>query len=301
MDRTGDVFILSRRSWQNEMIKHVLALRQEEVRWALRRSSGHEDHDEEAEEAVILDKNSRSRIEKTLFDEYLKEADTKVLSRDVKRRAEELYLERKRLGQRASVRDLYDRSMKSYWRNCQFYRYGGEIWLSTLIATGRVHRISVDIVNEIFAERIRSQAGREPVDDQRKVPPSTVARASPRGQVKGAQHQKTLANQLRDAARHADKRRKWHWDEWWRQHNKKGFISTRRHWQYHDDQAKLDQEADRLWAEAMSESFKAGVSFKGRDGNLVHPRPPQLGTLEHSLQILRERIQLGEVKWPPRP
>ena len=138
MDRKGDVFIVSRRMWQNEMIKHVLALRQEEVRWALRRSSGHEDHDEEAEEAVILDKNSRSRIEKTLFDEYLKEADTKVLSRDVKRRAEELYLERKRLGQRASVCDLYDRSMKSYWRNCQFYRYGGEIWLSTLIATGRV-------------------------------------------------------------------------------------------------------------------------------------------------------------------
>ena len=236
MDRKGDVFIVSRRMWQNEMIKHVLALRQEEVRWALRRSSGHEDHDEEAEEAVILDKNSRSRIEKTLFDEYLKEADTKVLSRDVKRRAEELYLERKRLGQRASVCDLYDRSMKSYWRNCQFYRYGGEIWLSTLIATGRVHRISVDIVNEIFAERIRNQAGREP---QRKAPPSTVARASPRGQVKGVQHQKAYAHQLREAARHADKKRKWHEEEWWRQHNQ-GSISAHRHWQYRDEGAKLE-------------------------------------------------------------
>ena len=47
----------------------------------------------------------------------------------------------------------------------QFNRYGGEVWLSTLIATGRVHTVSVQIVNEIVAERIREDAEREPTSD----------------------------------------------------------------------------------------------------------------------------------------
>ena len=41
-----------------------------------------------------------------------------------------------------------------------FNRYGGEIWLLTLIGTGRVHAVSVKTVNDIFAERIREDAKR---------------------------------------------------------------------------------------------------------------------------------------------
>ena len=300
MDRKGDLFVVGTRDSQMADIAHVLDLRRSEVHYAMGRASASSQGQPVDEEAVILDRDARQRVEKILYDEYLQEATTQDLTEWVWARAKQSAAERREQNERVSENDIYWRSMRSYWKTTVFNRYGGEVWLSTLIATGRVHRISVDIVNEIFAERIRSQAGREPVDDQRKAPPSTVARASPRGQVIGVQHQKAYAHQLREEARHADKKRKWHEQGWWR-HYKRGSISAHRHLQYRDDQAKLDQEADRLWAEAMSESWKAGVSFKGRDGNLVHPRPPQLGTLEHSLQILRERIQLGEVKWPPRP
>ena len=49
--------------------------------------------------------------------------------------------QRQAAGQCANAKDLY-----------------GEVWLFTLIATGRVHAESVRIVNEIYEERIREQA-----------------------------------------------------------------------------------------------------------------------------------------------
>ena len=49
--------------------------------------------------------------------------------------------ERRAEGQRSSTGEMYQRSMRSYWKTTVFNRYGGEIWLFTLIATGRVHPI----------------------------------------------------------------------------------------------------------------------------------------------------------------
>ena len=112
MDRTADVFIVSRQSWQTASILHVLSLRQAEVRKRPAPSQGQD------EEAVILDKGACSRVEKILYQEYLQE------------RAE---------GQRSSTKEMYERSMRSYWKSTVFNRYGGEIWFLTLIATGRVH------------------------------------------------------------------------------------------------------------------------------------------------------------------
>ena len=88
--------------------------------------------------------------------------------------------------------------MKIYWKTTVFNRNGGEIWLLTLIATGRVHRISVGIVNDIFAQRIRDEAGREPVSDSAKAAPLTRARASSQGPVIGVAHQKKFAGRLRE-------------------------------------------------------------------------------------------------------
>ena len=73
-----------------------------------------------------------------------------------------------------------------------------------------MHPVSVQIVNDVFAERIREDAEREPTDDRRRAQPPSDARASSRGQVKGVQRQKILSNKLRDQARLADKKCTWH-------------------------------------------------------------------------------------------
>ena len=84
MDRKGDVFIMSRASWQTASILHVLSLRQAEVRKRLAPSQGQD------EEAVILDKGARSRVEKILYQEYLQEPETQTLSPEVWQRAPRL-------------------------------------------------------------------------------------------------------------------------------------------------------------------------------------------------------------------
>ena len=136
------------------------------------------------------------------------EPDTQEIARGARGRAFQLAKQRKAKGDRANAMDLYHRSMRSYWKTTVFYRYGGEVWLSTLIATGRVHFESVRIVNEIYEERIREQAGREPVSDPAQAVPGR-ALASSQGQsreVVGVQHTKIPSALLRDAARHADKK-----------------------------------------------------------------------------------------------
>ena len=107
--------------------------------------------------------------------------DTETLRDDVWKRAERSAGERRTQRQRSSTKDLYQRSMRSYWKSTVFNRYGGEIWLLTLIGTGRVHAVSVQIVNDIFAERIREEAEREPVSDPRRAQSQSKAHASSQG------------------------------------------------------------------------------------------------------------------------
>ena len=183
MDRTADVFIVRRPAVQHAAILNVLHLRQAAVRQHSPASS-----EGQSEEAVILDREACLRVERTLYQEYLEEPETQALKPQVWQRAlRSADIRRRKMG-RASAKEFYNRSMRSYWRNVVFNCYGGEIWLLTLIATGRVHSISVDIVNDIFAQRIREKAGREPVSDPALLAPSD-APASSRGQeVKGVQH-----------------------------------------------------------------------------------------------------------------
>ena len=172
--------------------------------------------------------------------------DTETLRDDVWKRAERLAGERRTQRQRSSTKDLYQRSMRSYWKSTVFNRYGGEIWLLTLIGTGRVHAVSVQIVNDIFAERIREEAEREPVSDPRRAQSQSKARASSQGQVKGVQHQKILTGQLRDAARHADKKCKWHDEKWWQAHSQRRLSDADADW-WSRTSARLQEEADRRW------------------------------------------------------
>ena len=293
MDRTADVFIVSRTSWQTASILHVLSLRQAEVRRRPAPSQGQD------EEAVILDKGACFRVDKSLYREYLQEPETRTLTTEVWQRALRLANERRAKGQRSSQKELYERSMRSYWKTTVFNRYGGEIWLSTLIATGRVHHVSVQIVNDIFAERIREKAEREPISDPTQAQPQSKAPASSQGQVKGVQHQKILAGELRDKARLADKEWKWHDVSWWKA--SRGRLGDDDVGWWSRKSTLLQETADRCWARAGEESIKAGHPFKDRDGTTFHPGPQRLGTFERSLKILVERIKAGEVTWPPAP
>ena len=293
VNRTADVFVVSRKSWQIDSILHVLSLRQAEVRRRPAPSQGQD------EEAVILDKGACFRVDKSLYQEYLQEPETRTLTTKVWLRAVDLAYERRAQGQRSSNKELFDRSMRSYWKTTVFNRYGGEIWLSTLIATGRVHHVSVEIVNDIFAERIREKAEREPISDPTRAQPQSKAPASSQGQVKGVQHKKILAGELRDKARLADKQWKWHDVSWWQAHSR-GRLGDDVGW-WSRESTLLQETADRCWARAGEESIKAGHPFKDRDGTTVHLGPQRLGTFERSLKILVERIKAGEVTWPPAP
>ena len=147
--------------------------------------------------------------------------------------------QRQAAGQCANAKDLY-----------------GEVWLFTLIATGRVHAESVRIVNEIYEERIREQA----------VPGRALA--SSQGQsreVVGVQHTKIPSALLRDAARHADNKWKWHDESWWDAHAR-GRLSARAEEWYRRKSVRLQEDADQQWAVAKEESDKLGVPYKGRDG-----------------------------------
>ena len=214
--------------------------------------------------------------------------------------------ERRAEGQRSSARELYQRSMRSHWKTTVFNRYGGEIWLLTLIATGRVHASSVKIVNDIYADKIREDAGREPVSDPRLAEPLSTARASSQGQVRGVQHTKCEAGRLREAARHADKLAKWHDELWWKAHRVGHIRSDADAASWSRGSTRKWQEADRLWELADEESIEfanqTGNTYQKRDGSTYYPPgPPRVGTFERSLNTLKAKIEAGEVAWPPAP
>ena len=243
MQRAADVFIVTRRSWQSASIAHVLALRQDAVRKALASSQGRD------AAAVILDRGARFRIEKILCQEWMQEPETQERAQGAWQRALRLAQQRQAAGQRANAKDLY-----------------GEVWLFTLIATGRVHAESVRIVNEIYEERIREQAGREPVSDPAQAVPGR-ALASSQGQsreVVGVQHTKPHSALLRDAARLADKKWKRHDKSWW-DALARGRLSARAEEWYHQTSVRLQEDADQQWVVAKEESDKLGVPYKGRD------------------------------------
>ena len=293
MDRAADVFIVRPYAVQHDSILHVLELRQAAVRQHSPASS-----QGQSEEAVILDREACLRVERILYQEYLQEPETQALKDQVWQRAVRSAAERREETGRASPKEFYERSMRSYWRNVVFNCYGGEIWLLTLIATGRVHPISVDIVNDIFAQRIREKAGREPVSDPALLAPSD-APASSRGQeVKGVQHQKNATGQLRDAARHADKKW-WQCDaDWWKASRERLSRQDADWWRR--TYAQFKQDADQLWAEAKEQSMNAGHPFKDRDGTMVTPGPKLgKGALALSLEALVNLIAKGTVTWPP--
>ena len=304
------MFVVSRRIDQTASIMYVLSLRQAEVRNVPASSQG------QHEEAVILDKGVCFRVERVLYRQYLQESDIQALKAEAWDRAVRLAHEQREMGVRSNNSDLYERSMKSYWKTTVFNRYGGELWLFTLIATGRVHPISIEIVNEIFARRILDQAKREsqptataPVPwwllgISATAQPQPQARGSSRGQVRtvrGVQHQKIPSALLRDKARHADKLWRWNDDHWWKAQSRQpsGRLSDgAREW-WSRESAQLRQEADRLWAEATEESIKVKKPFKGRDGTMVYPEPRHEGTFEQSMKILVRRIEDRVVTWPP--
>ena len=291
MQRTADVYRVSQTSSQDAAILPVLRLRQEAVRDYLEHCPLSQRQDEEA---VILDKNACLHVNNLLREEWMREPGTETVRKEVWERAVLLARERRKQGERASTKDIYRRSMKSYWKTTVFHRYGGEIWLFTLIATGRVHTISVEIVNDIIAAHIRGVAKRSPTSDPRRAQSRTKARASSQGKVKGVQHKKILPSRLRDQARWADKRRWRHDERWWKA--QRHMSKDEEDW-WRRRSASLRQEADDLWATAKEESLKAGHPFQDRDGTTVGP--VRLSTFERSLKILKERIKAGKVTWPP--
>ena len=79
------------------------------------------------------------------------------------------------------------------------------------------------------------------------------------------QHTKIPSALLRDAARHADKKWKWHDESWWDAHAR-GRLSARAEEWYRRKSVRLQEDADQQWAVANEESDKVGVPYKGRDG-----------------------------------
>ena len=295
VQREADVFVVTNLKWQRLSLSRVLYLRSKEVLLCAHATD------------VILDKTAVTRVKKTLYREWHREKSTLPLKVKVWKNAQVMAKERRRQGERASPKDCYDRSMKSYWKTVVFHRYGGEMWLDMLIATGHVNAAVVQIVNEVVANKILLVAKRAPVHDPEQAQPSTrprsLALASSQGQVRGVNHHHTPAHVLRDQARYADKQvtrhdKEWHWWSTWG--NLRGQCES-----WRERSIQLREKADRLWAEATKESIKAGQPFKQRDGTMWHPerspQNPQKGNLEKALGILKARIEKGDLKWPPAP
>ena len=301
MQRSADVFVVSRVDWHCEMIAHVLSKRHEEVRQVLAKKR----HTGESYESVILDKHTIARVKWMLFQEWFHGPEGAVYMDRAWQRAEDTFKKRKAQGIRASISDLYKRNMDSHWKTTVFNRFGGEIWLSTLIGTGRVHAVSVEIVNDIVGEIIREKAGREPVSEWAEPQPTapTRAAASSQGQLRGVQHTKCEASQLREQAKLADKHWKRHYAEW-RRSRVAGRIrnaDATDGW-YSRESTRLKELADKLWAVASDVSIEfsnmTGMPHKQRDGSTYVPPRPHVSIFERSLNTLQERIDAG-LEWPP--
>ena len=152
-------------------------------------------------------------------------------------------------------------------------------------------------------ERIRADAKREPVYDPAAAPPLPPALASSQGPVRGVNHRRSSAYELRNWARLADKRwkkfeAKW-WQAWWRSISQGGLSQEDANWWYKEAN-RLENIADERWEEATKKSFEAGIPFLQRDGSMWQPHePPRVGNFERSLQTLQERIKERKIIWPP--
>ena len=291
VQRKADVYVVSTQDEHSQFIMKVLWLRRDEVR----KQNG----------AVFLDMATCARIERILYQEWLWEPHTQALGVRAYQNAQDMARERWARWERASPSDLYRRSMRSYWKTTVFHRYGGEIWLHTLIATGRVHATSVEIVNEVIGQRIREEAQREPVSDLDRAQPSTRPRskapASSQGHVRGVNHRRCAGHVLRQEARQADKDWQKLHDEWWYRYHQQGKYEPaeleayyRRPWN------QLQENADRLWAEANKISIELGYEYQQRDGQKWQPEGgKRIGIFEQWLIKLQERYSVGQIVWPP--
>ena len=155
-----------------------------------------------------------------MYDRWLQEPEAAALTRRVWERACVEATRRRRDGKRVSTGDLYNRSMRSHWKTTLFHRFGGEIWFGLLCMCGRVPLVLVEIVNDIFSERVREKEGRAATHEAMPLtgaPLARAAHASSQGQqpreVRGAHHLTKVTKQMREKAQLRAKHAKRHGDE----------------------------------------------------------------------------------------
>ena len=302
VQRTAGLFVVTNVLWQRNTLRRTLYFRSKE---ALHHVSREAWAAGERGEEIILDMAACHHVKKTLRHEWFREPASEEIRQKAWDNALVMAQKRRRQGIRASARDCFARSMKSYWKTVVFHRYGGELWLDLLIATGRVHASVVEIVNEVITKEIRIGAERAPVRDPEQAQPSTRPRsealASSQGQVRGVNHHRSRAKELRDKAKYADKLVEGHVAAW-RQPYWKAYAwrcQADQNWWYHKH-LWLRQHADQLWEEATKVSIEAGRPFQQRGGAMWQPeRSPKKGMFEKVLSILKARIDQGDLKWPP--
>ena len=173
----------------------------------------------EGPEHAILDRGARFRIDKEMFNRWLREPETTTLATRVWARARSEAERRRQEGTRSSAGDLYNRSMQSYWKTTLFNRFGGEIWFGLLCVCGRVPLVLIELVNEVFESRIREEEGRIPSSRTRLLTGAAAERAahaSSQGQprvVRGVMHPVAATKQLREQAQLKLKHAKRHDEE----------------------------------------------------------------------------------------
>ena len=213
VDREGDVFVIKKRAWRSGQVLFVLNLRARELQNGCPFFG-------EGPDVILADRHARFRINRAMYERWLLEPDTVATARRVWERAREEGVRRRQEGQRVSTMDLYNRSMQSYWKSTLFHRFGGEIWFGLLSMCGRVPLVLIEIVNEIFMERIREKESRAPTHQAMPLTGAPLARAthaSSQGQqpreVRGVQHTTAVTKQLRERAQLRSKHAKWHDEE----------------------------------------------------------------------------------------
>ena len=93
------------------------------------------------------------------------------------------------------------------WKTAFFHRFGGEIWFGLLSMCGCAPLVLVEIVNDIFRERIREKEGRAATHEAMPLtgaPLARAAHASSQGQqpreVRGVLHLTAATKQMRERA-----------------------------------------------------------------------------------------------------
>ena len=85
-------------------------------------------------------------------------------------------------------------------------------------------------------------------------------------------------------------------------HNEAWWAATRAglcdHGWFERQAARLQREADLEWDEAEVVSVAAGHPFKNRHGEVVTPKPREVGILERVVTELRRQVEAQELQWP---